>query len=333
MSKISIALCTYNGARFLSEQLESFARQTRLPDELIVGDDCSSDKTVSILEDFARRAAFPVSIRANEKNLRSTRNFEQTILRCAGDIVFLSDQDDVWLPEKIARVAAEFERDEAVGLVFTDADLVDENLNFLGKKLWDYSFSPPMRELAREKGILPVLFHQSTVTGATAAFRRQFADSFVPIPTDVPRVIHDEWIALTVALQSKTIFLEESLIKYRQHSGQQLGVIEKDEQTAPGLYGAKLRWLAKREEKLRALKESFARNPKWRDATMKAKINSFIEPELNEIRRHLEHIEFRRNLPAPRLKRASAIFGELRTKRYAEFSKGFLSAAKDLFRD
>ena len=91
--KVSIALCTYNGSEFLGEQLASFLTQTRLPDEIVVCDDCSLDSTVQILDDFAAHAPFPVRIYRNEKNLRSTKNFEQAIDLCEGDIILLADQE------------------------------------------------------------------------------------------------------------------------------------------------------------------------------------------------------------------------------------------------
>src|SRR5262249_10160572 len=105
--KISIALCTYNGAKYLSSQLESYLAQTCLPDEVVVCDDCSQDETVTILNDFAIRAPFPVRILVNDQNLGSTKNFEKSISLCSGEIIFLSDQDDVWMPNKIERVSSE----------------------------------------------------------------------------------------------------------------------------------------------------------------------------------------------------------------------------------
>ncbi len=93
--RISIAMCTYNGARFLPEQLASFAAQERLPDELVVCDDGSTDATMEILQDFAATALFEVRVERNPQNLGFVRNFEKTLSLCTGDIVFLSDQDDV----------------------------------------------------------------------------------------------------------------------------------------------------------------------------------------------------------------------------------------------
>src|SRR5881275_3323550 len=107
--RISIALCTFDGAEFLWEQLESFLAQTRQPDELIVNDDNSVDETLELVERFAQNVPFKVSLQVNENTLGSTANFQQAVERCSGDFIFLSDQDDVWLPEKIEKMLAAFE--------------------------------------------------------------------------------------------------------------------------------------------------------------------------------------------------------------------------------
>lgn len=91
---ISTAMCTYNGEKYLREQLESIARQTLLPNELVVCDDCSSDETVEIIQDFSRNAPFSVRLMINENNLGFAKNFEKAITLCSGEIIVLSDQDD-----------------------------------------------------------------------------------------------------------------------------------------------------------------------------------------------------------------------------------------------
>ena len=98
---LSIALATYNGAVYLKEQLESIAAQTRTPDELVISDDQSTDDTLRVIEEFAATAGFPVRLSVNEANLGIAKNFEKAISLCRGDLIFLSDQDDVW--HKIGR--------------------------------------------------------------------------------------------------------------------------------------------------------------------------------------------------------------------------------------
>src|SRR5467141_2319930 len=124
---ISVAMCTYNGARFLPEQLESMAAQTRLPGELVVCDDRSTDESVEIVRNFARAAPFPVRLEMNEENLGSTKNFEKAIELCQGEIIALADQDDVWRPEKLSCIAGVLEPDDRIGAIFSDAELIDED--------------------------------------------------------------------------------------------------------------------------------------------------------------------------------------------------------------
>ena len=123
--KVSIAMAAYNGADYLSEQLSSFLLQTRLPDELVVCDDASSDSTVSIIEEFALRAPFEVRLIKNKQNLGYIRNFEKALSLCQGDLIFLSDQDDVWFPEKVCYIEKFFLKDAARLLVIHDGKLFD----------------------------------------------------------------------------------------------------------------------------------------------------------------------------------------------------------------
>src|SRR6266481_8759069 len=142
---ISVAMCTYNGGRFLAEQLESIAVQTRLPDELVVCDDRSTDESVEIVRNFARHAPFPVQLEINEENLGSTKNFEKAISLCQGEIVALADQDDVWYRHKLDWIEKAFARSSAPVAAFSDADLIDNDSRSLDARLWS-SFSFGVRE-------------------------------------------------------------------------------------------------------------------------------------------------------------------------------------------
>jgi glycosyltransferase involved in cell wall biosynthesis len=115
--RVSVAMATYNGERFVLEQLRSLASQTRLPDELVVSDDGSEDRTLQIVRDSAAEAPFRVHIQANTGRLWCHRNFWHAASLCSGDIFAFCDQDDVWLPEKLALCVAEFEADPDVVLV------------------------------------------------------------------------------------------------------------------------------------------------------------------------------------------------------------------------
>ncbi len=135
--RVSIAMCTYNGARFLSEQLESFAAQTRIPDELVVCDDGSTDDTVSLIASYAKTVGFPVRLIRNSQKLGPAKNFEKAIGLCEGEIIILSDQDDIWLSRKIETLVEAFAKHPKAVYAFSDAELVDEKGRPLGHSLWN----------------------------------------------------------------------------------------------------------------------------------------------------------------------------------------------------
>jgi len=221
--RISVAMCTYNGARFLPEQLASIAAQTRLPDELVICDDGSTDATAEIVEEFARTAPFQVRFIRNAQNLGSTKNFEKAIGLCTGDLIALSDQDDIWLPEKLGRQSGMMERDPELGGVFSDAELVDENARLLGSRLWaGINFTPGDQRKFKQGKEVQMLLKHNVVTGATFMLRADLRPLVIPIPAVW---IHDGWIAWMLALHSKLDFSSERLIRYRLHAGQLTGSV------------------------------------------------------------------------------------------------------------
>lgn len=219
--KTSIALCTYNGEAFLPEQLDSFSAQTLLPDELIVCDDGSTDGTINLLTQYATNAPFPVAIYHNPSNLGSTRNFAKAVALCCGDIVFLADQDDVWRRDKVYAVLAEFGRHPTVGLVFSNATLVDAMRRPLGQRLWEnLNFRMKGTEQDAPINLFPRLTKECLVTGATMAFRREYTSVVLPIGEGW---VHDGWIAYIVSAFADVAAIDQDLIEYRQHSRQQIG--------------------------------------------------------------------------------------------------------------
>ena len=325
-NKISIALCTFNGAKFLSAQLESFLKQTRLPDELIVCDDCSTDETVKILQEFSAVSPFSVKIFVNEKNLRSTKNFEKAILLCVGNLIFLSDQDDVWKPEKIEKIEAEFNKNPKLGMIFSDAEIVDENLKPLEKNLFDFTFP----ETARNGNIFDILLSQNAVTGATMAFRAEFCKSFMPFPDNIPNLIHDAWIALSISANAETKFIAEPLIKYRQHTAQQLGINFESMQKKTfaerkKFYAESIEFLRKEIARLTKLSEVFRDFPQFARKIESVDFVRLIEEKESQIK----HLEARMKLPANKIGRLLPITREVLSGRYQRFSKGILSAGKD----
>lgn len=213
---ISIAMCTFNGAPFLAQQLESIARQNRLPDELVIFDDGSADETRHILARFTETVPFPFRTHVNSPTLGSTRNFEQAIQACEGDLIVLSDQDDVWDRQKLAVIERAFLEDERLGMVFSDADVVDQHLEPLGYRLWSTVGFGAKARRAFQAYPLNVLLRRFVITGATMAFRTDLRDCVLPLPGSPPGAwIHDAWISLLKACFADIHFISRPLIMYR----------------------------------------------------------------------------------------------------------------------
>jgi len=317
--QFSVALCTYNGARFLSEQLESIAAQTRLPDELIICDDCSTDDTVHITREFGARAPFSVSVTVNDTRLGSTKNFEKAISLCQFEIIALCDQDDVWSPQKLSRIAEAFDRDNGIGAVFSDAELIDESSQSVGKTLWSSNFFNlrEQRKFEDRRG-LEVLLKHTLVTGATMAFRSRFRRLALPIPAEQ---VHDFWVTMLIASVSQLAPIRHRLVRYRQHDAQQIG---------PGKQFSFWQKVPKR----------VGRDYYVREAERLGEICERLQdqgvvfpPHLNAlrlIRQKIKHRKARAEFPTSKILRLPSVIREVATLRYWRYSSGIGSVAKDL---
>lgn len=218
---ISVAMCTYNGSKYLNQQLESISSQSLLPNELIVCDDNSTDNTIEIVKNFSKKAPFKVSLYQNSLNLGSTKNFEKAIGLCDSEIIVLSDQDDIWEKNKLQRITEEFSKSSTIGGVFSNASLIDENGNLLKRDLWSsVKFKKKEQRKAMKGEIFKTLLKHNVVTGATMAFRSEYKNILLPIPKNF---IHDEWSALLLGVFSKIVPISDKLICYRIHPNQQIG--------------------------------------------------------------------------------------------------------------
>lgn len=317
---ISVAMCTYNGAQYLEEQLYSILSQTRLPDELVVCDDKSEDNTVGLLEKFVSEASFPVRLVVNKLNLKSTKNFEKAIGLCKGNIIVFSDQDDVWHPQKLMRIEKVFINSPHIGAVFTDGEMCDASLNPLGYSLWQsFEFNEKMQKKIASHNSVEVLVKRNVVTGATMAFRSEFKDLVLPIPNEW---VHDCWIALLIAAVSDLAIIHEPLIKYRQHNSNQIGALKKNfkeqlfiaKKTFFNFYLFESKQFAEAKERL-------------------LKTDKFICPSkaIYHLSSKVRHLQIRGSFSRQRVYRWIAIFKELVTFRYHRYSNGWKSFMKDFF--
>jgi glycosyltransferase involved in cell wall biosynthesis len=223
-ARVSVALCTYNGEAFLAEQLASIDRQTVLPGEVVISDDGSTDRTPDIVERFAATSTVPVRFLRNATALGVTRNFESAIRATDGELIVLSDQDDVWRTDRIERALAAFDARPELQLVCSDARLVGADGASLGTGLFaSLSIGPRERDRIRAGDAFGVLLRRNLVTGATVMLRREVVDAAAPFPAPW---VHDEWLAIVAASRGPIELLEEPLVDYRQHGANQIGIVE-----------------------------------------------------------------------------------------------------------
>jgi glycosyltransferase involved in cell wall biosynthesis len=219
--RISIALCTYNGDPYLSELLESLAGQDFRPYELVVCDDGSTDSTLSILNEFEHVAPFPLRIFSNTENLGVIKNFEKALSLCTGDYIAPCDQDDIWQPEKLERLAdclhacGSGDCDGPV-LVHSSLELVDSKLESTGKSYMKHQGLEP-----QHKNQYRTLLVQNYIPGCSMLFSADLLTQALPFPDST--VMHDWWLALIASLAGTICFEPSRTVLYRQHKGNLVG--------------------------------------------------------------------------------------------------------------
>lgn len=201
--RVSIAMATYNGEKYLQEQLDSFVCQTRLPDELVVSDDYSSDNTLEILRDFSEKAPFEVRIYQNKENLGYARNFENALSKVTGDLIFLSDQDDVWLPNKIEVVCNIAQNNPDYLLFLNDTEICDGELKSAGLTKFQQITS------------MGLCLYTDLPIGCCSSFKKALLKIALPIPDYSS---HDFWLhQLSNILKVKKV-IPVTLQLYRRHN-------------------------------------------------------------------------------------------------------------------
>lgn len=225
MSKLSLSvvMCTYNGTKYVSEQIESIVNQTRKADEIIIIDDNSVDNTFEILSKYKKNFK-EINLFKNENKLGYIKNFSKGILKATKDIIVLSDQDDVWISNKLEAIEKYFLSNNRALAVFSNAYCVDEKSKYLHKTLWDSIGYKYKVSDFKNKKIINTMLKKDIVTGATLAFRSSMIEYIFPIDM---RYIHDTWIAMLAASQGRLGSIPDKLIKYRVHQNQIIGIKKK----------------------------------------------------------------------------------------------------------
>lgn len=317
---VSVAMCTYNSERFLRPQLQSIAAQTRLPDEVVVCDDGSRDNTLKILRQWDELVPFSVRIVQNTENLGYTKNFEQAMRLCTGDVVFLSDHDDVWLSGRIARCMEAFETDPELGLVTTNAEIIDADgvsqemtlREFVDRmhihEFWRFFFPPGQR--------------MELWTGCTMAVRRSLLAEVFPIPETL--ACHDVWLYMTLPLYAKIRYLDACLIQYRLHGG--------NHSTAPT--AQQLRENPPRWHYFNTILHTLAEHPLLFES-LAAQAETLPDGELKtsylaQLSRHREHFDKRARIQQGFLKNFGLFFSEMISGAYFRHPQAFRSMGYDV---
>jgi glycosyltransferase involved in cell wall biosynthesis len=229
--EVSVAIATYNGAEFLETQLASIAAQSRRPIEVVVCDDGSTDETVELVERFAREAPFDVRLVRNQENLGFGENFMKAGRLCRGELVAWCDQDDYWMPQKLARCVEQFEQDQDVMLVVHSAQVAEGATPRFAGGLGRYhkSWRSEERILRRHSHYTPdSLPLEISAFGHSSVVSRRVLDVGDALASTVSGVFsefsgHDTWTSFLAAAIGKVVLLPDVLVKYRQHRSQVAG--------------------------------------------------------------------------------------------------------------
>ncbi len=197
-------MAAYNGEKYIGKQIDSISAQLREGDELIISVNPGKDRTWEIVSEYAKKDSRIKPVLCDKKGV--IKNFENAISLCTGDIVFLSDQDDIWAPGKVETVLKEFEKDSKI------SGVVHGHIN-IGPDDKPIDEQPKKRDRYRIRSFN--IFWINPVQGSCLAFKREIADKFLPMPDYIP--MHDRYIGLSLCKRGKLIYIPDEFLLYRWH--------------------------------------------------------------------------------------------------------------------
>lgn len=204
---VSVAMATYNGEKYIEKQIESIVKQLEINDELVISDDGSSDNTIKIIEKLSKKYTQIKLLDGPKKGVK--QNFANAISNCNGKYIFLSDQDDIWINDKVVKVVEEFEKDTNIYCITHNCDVVNGDMS---EVLIDSFF-----EHRKSRAGVFANIYKNRYLGCCMAFRNDMKKYILPIPNDIE--MHDQWIGVLCDKYGKSLFLNEKLIHYRRHGG------------------------------------------------------------------------------------------------------------------
>lgn len=218
MKEVDILLATYNGEEYLKEQLDSILSQSYSNFRLLISDDASTDNTVEILKEYQEKDK-RIKVFFQTENSGVIKNFEFLLEKVENEYYMFSDQDDIWKKDKIEKSIKKIEETNS-SLVYTDLEVVDSNLNVIYKSYWKLK---GIYNKIKKYNNFESLYLNNFVTGCTIISKKQFINEVLPLPNTSKFVLHDYWIPLILSQEHKISYIEEPLIKYRQHKNNKIG--------------------------------------------------------------------------------------------------------------
>lgn len=216
---IDILMATYNGEKYIKEQIDSILNQTYQNIRLIISDDCSKDNTPEILKEYEQKDK-RIKLYIQEQNLGVVKNIGFLLQQVENKYYMLSDQDDVWLPEKVEKSLETLIQNNA-DLVFGDLEVVDQNLKTMYPSFGDFMLLNKKINKYINSNKLNYIYN--CVTGCTILAKKETIQKILPLPKNSKYLIHDHWIGLMASIYGKVAYMPEKYIKYRQHGNNQVG--------------------------------------------------------------------------------------------------------------
>jgi glycosyltransferase involved in cell wall biosynthesis len=218
---ISVALCTYNGEKFLAEQLDSILNQSIAVTEILVCDDGSTDTTKSILLDYQRKLPAVFQLFFNDNNLGYVKNFEKAISLCNGDLIFLCDQDDIWLKHKVETILSTTKQNPDKNIFAHRIDILEKNNEISTTSFWDIKGFD--KNFSNKELLKYLLFQRNVFPGMSLTITKEAKEKYLPLKTPHQQIIHDYELILKGCNDNAFLLIDEVLTLYRMHENQNIG--------------------------------------------------------------------------------------------------------------
>ena len=317
--RVSVVMCTYNGGKYLRDQLQSILDQTRPPDEIIISDDGSTDSTLEIIEEFASSTGGPKPpvwrVETRAKPLGVSGNFASVLAKVRGEFIALADQDDVWEPDRLEKALAHFQ--DSVLLVHSDAMLIDASGSPTGTLMSALRLTSTERRNLLSRGALTALLRRNVVTGATTMIRSSLLEDALPIPEGW---VHDEWLALVAAAQGGVVFHQDPLIRYRQHGNNEIGASKTDyDEATRRLREKRSEFFARKLRRNDGITALLEKKPTWLDSLAHSSLAAKVEFD-----------QWRSTLPSWRVRRLVPVLRRWFVGDYGRYARGYVDVIRDV---